>query len=109
MIVMKFIGLIIIEIVLVGLFAFSILSTLLFLATMTREEAVQRGDYPVPTTCEAVYNNHGRYSCWITIRAHPFIFILSIATFIGSSYAIGQVEKRMFAKKRENTEIVSNL
>lgn len=109
MIFTKFIGLIIIEIVLVGMLAFSILSTLLFLATITREEAFQRGDYPVPTTCDAVYNNHGRYSCWITIQAHPFIFILSIASFIGSSYAIGQVETRIFTKKLENDESVSGL
>lgn len=109
MIFTKFIGLIIIEIVLVDLLAFSILSTLLFLATITREEAVQRGDYPVPTTCEAVFNDHGRYSCWIAIRAHPFLFVLSIATFIGSSYAIGQVEKRIFTKKPEKAEIVSGL
>jgi hypothetical protein len=73
-----------VEAVGVTLFGSGALSTLAFLAAETPAEAARRSFARMPTECEAGFLNHGAYTCWYTISAHPLLFALSItAVFAG--------------------------
>jgi hypothetical protein len=85
-----------IEIVTVLVFALSIFTTLAFLASENRIDAIRQGHITAQSQCEAVYNNHGSYSCWLSIEHHPLLFLLSIGTFFASGSLLTRIERRLF-------------
>jgi len=78
----------------VTLMACSLLSTFCFLAAETPEEAAKKGWAQMPHTWEAGVFSHGGYVQWLSLKKHPFLFVLSAASIIISAAILKYLEKR---------------
>ena len=81
------------------LFAFGLVSGLLFLSADSPAEAARRGLAKLPVQCEAGYFNHGSYVCWYTIADHPLLFAASIATLVVGASTFAWAHRRWFYRR----------
>jgi hypothetical protein len=86
----------------VTLFAIGTLLTFASLDAETPAQALLRGIAKIPAGCEAGFLNHGSYFCWFTVKDHPFVLVLSVATLVVGAVLMVWGYRRFSLRRSEN-------